>query len=119
MTFPPSLTDANAIRDFLENGPFKHDPGSTVPLRDFRQQFTRWLDCPARQLFWSQKRRVERALESIGYQIGFAPATQAKYGDKLGQFGALAIGNLSGPGSQKIAERPLALDGDYLEPIEL
>ena len=116
------MTCPDSLQAFLENGPYKHDPGSLVPLRHFRKVFLRWLDCPALQMHWTQHRRLERALEAIGFAIGYAPASSGAgrtHGKTVGEFGSTCIGNMTGPGARAIIDRPLVLDGGWLEPADL
>jgi hypothetical protein len=84
-----------------------------VDLHTFTVAFIKSLrDDPQAQQTWSEKDRIARGLQSLGYPVGHWPTQRGR-----------VVGNLSGPGGDAVCSRKLVLDptehGAWLVPRDL
>lgn len=113
----------NDIADFMQTGLYIPHDGSLVALQAYVREFLKWLDDPARQLYWAQKKRIETALLLAGHPIG--RAYLGKGGNVRGRPRGAAdiyIGNLGGKGSHSLSSHKLIFDPelpDWLTPRDL
>jgi len=72
------------------------------------EEFIAWLDSDERTLHWLQNNRIERALTKAGFPTGRVGVLGSRPDETMGTF----IGNLAGPTSRFITNRPVVFDED-------
>lgn len=111
----------NDVQNFLTTGRYSRADGCIVPLLLFVRQYTAWLGCPHKEMYWAQHRRIERALIDLGHAVGFCSQRLALFGRACKtEGGALFVANLGdGPGAIQLDERTIVLEDSYLMPRDL